>query len=323
MTSKDKFNLIMKRKTLPFLAIIASSFLFAQTYSNGPLSTGTTSSDGTTAPTGYTWSELQAGNTNFGFGATNGNSLADDFTVPAGEKWTISSVDVFGFQDGTEQPFATCQIRIFGGGEPGAGGSVIFGDLTTNVKTSATDALTYRINNFPNTDRKIWKLTSTISKELSSGTYWLNFAAKAIDGSYAFFPAVTVVGQASPANANGKQYLGSSSTWKNLVDNGSGTAQAVPFILTYSVSTLGVNEVRQFDSRISIYPNPTADSFKIDLPNDVKKQVESVELYDFSGKIVKTFTASESYNVSNLSKGIYLVKIKTGNAIKALRLEIK
>ncbi len=44
------------------LFVLFSIATIAQPYSNGPLSTGSTSANGTAAPTGFTWSEVQAGN---------------------------------------------------------------------------------------------------------------------------------------------------------------------------------------------------------------------------------------------------------------------
>lgn len=155
----------MKRKILPFLTVLASAVMFAQTYSNGPLSTGATSSNGTTAPTGYTWSELQNttfGNGTLGFGGSGGYLLADDFTVPSGEKWVINSVEVFGYQtSSTGNPFTELHVQFYNG-SPATGGTVIFGNLTTNVLTSSTDAMMYRISGA----RLIQPVKFGISKEM-------------------------------------------------------------------------------------------------------------------------------------------------------------
>ncbi|STC96737.1 hypothetical protein [Chryseobacterium carnipullorum] len=75
------------------------------------LSTGATSKGGTAAPTGYTWSELQnntgnttESNTSLGLGGTFSSStasffLADDFTVPAGSSWQMTTIDFFCLSD--------------------------------------------------------------------------------------------------------------------------------------------------------------------------------------------------------------------------------
>lgn len=95
-------------KKLLFLAIglAVSTTAQSQVYNNGGLSTGATSNSGVAAPAGYTWAEVQndtgnitESNTNSGFAAvvttTTAFFLADDFTVPAGEKWNITEMEFF------------------------------------------------------------------------------------------------------------------------------------------------------------------------------------------------------------------------------------
>lgn len=66
---------------------------------------------GVVVAAGANWSEMQpdAGNTtetntNLGFGvAVTGSSklrLAEDFTVPAGEDWTLTDLDIYGYKLG-------------------------------------------------------------------------------------------------------------------------------------------------------------------------------------------------------------------------------
>lgn len=311
----------MKLKFLPLLALMTSALVFGQTYNNGPLSTGVTASDGTVAPAGYTWSEIQSGNNTLGFTgvitATNTFSLADDFTVPTGEKWTLTGADFFGYQTGsTAQPFDKCYVRIFDA-SPASAGNLIYGDLTTNTMTSSDDSKIYRIGTSAiGTTRRVWQIKNTINKQLNPGTYWISETAHATNGSPAFFPPVTIVGSMGPAGANAVQE--SNGAWAAAVDTGSLVPQEMAFILYYTVQNMGVSETRQYDSRMVAYPNPTADTFKISIPENTKVQI--IELYDMSGKLVKSFKQSDSYDISNLAKGAYLIKVKDGDAIKATRI---
>ncbi|MEO7444134.1 MAG: hypothetical protein ABIU55_01465, partial [Ferruginibacter sp.] len=98
--------------------------IHAQTYVNGVLSTGATALNGTAAPAGFTWSEAQnvTGNTTVanstsGVGAqiTANNSVADDFTVPAGPSWAVSKITVYAYSTGAPagpSPFTDLRIRI-------------------------------------------------------------------------------------------------------------------------------------------------------------------------------------------------------------------
>ena len=70
---------------LAFIAILSScsksddevpnqqNFTLELNFSNGNLSTGSTSSSGVSAPTGYTWSEPEVANIFFGFAASVNN----------------------------------------------------------------------------------------------------------------------------------------------------------------------------------------------------------------------------------------------------------
>ncbi len=315
----------MKKRILPFLAMLSSVAFLAQTYNNGPIVTGTTSTNGTAAPAGYSWSELDTstGNSTLGSGGAGGFLLADDFTVPTGEKWTINDVHVFGYQtSATAMPFTALSMQIYNG-SPLGGGTVIHGDTSTNTFVSGSEAMAYRISpSGVNTNRKIWDVKGafTSSVSLVPGTYFLSFGVTASGSTSGFFPPVTILGQTAPAGANGEQYTPSSASWGILADGGSGAPQAVPFVINYSVESFGTSEVREFDSRVVAYPNPTVDSFKLNLPESAAGKVSSVELFDMSGKLVKAFKASDSYNVSELGKGVYLIKVKVGDVVKALRI---
>lgn len=79
----------------------------------------------------------------------------------------------------------------------------------------------------------------------------------------------------------------------------------------FSCNTLGVSDVDK--NAFSVSPNPVKDNFKI-LGND---KIKSVDIFDNSGKQIKTFDTSvisaNQYDVSKLPKGTYLIIIKTEN----------
>jgi|GEM_PF-2970983 len=63
-------------------------------------------------------------------------------------------------------------------------------------------------------------------------------------------------------------------------------------------------------TKISIYPNPVAESFGIKMENP--QDIIQVELMDLTGKKVKSFgNQFENLNVSGLTKGVYLLKVQT------------
>ncbi|WP_033959980.1 alpha-amylase family glycosyl hydrolase [Psychroserpens jangbogonensis] len=75
-------------------------------------------------------------------------------------------------------------------------------------------------------------------------------------------------------------------------------------------STLG-NEGFTADESFSIYPNPVNDSFK------TNKALENLQIFDITGKLVKSFngefTRNDTYDISDLTPSLYLVKIENKN----------
>ncbi len=77
---------------------------------------------------------------------------------------------------------------------------------------------------------------------------------------------------------------------------------------TYA-STLSINNVNAVP--FNLYPNPVNDSFK------TNKSLNGLQIYDITGKLVKSFTGeftkNDSYDISSLTNGMYLVKIENEN----------
>jgi len=76
-----------------------------------------------------------------------------------------------------------------------------------------------------------------------------------------------------------------------------------------SDETLSVGE-QVLASNIKIYPNPVQDLLKIDFNN---VEVTSIKIYNLLGKQVfeQNGMVDKSINVSNLTSGMYLMKVAT------------
>ena len=70
------------------------------------------------------------------------------------------------------------------------------------------------------------------------------------------------------------------------------------------------------EAGINLYPNPVTNSFQI----DSKKNIETVKLYNNTGNLSKTFNGKSSYNISDLSAGVYIVNIKTQTSSNTLKV---
>ncbi len=70
----------------------------------------------------------------------------------------------------------------------------------------------------------------------------------------------------------------------------------------------------------SIYPNPVVDTFNLDLSSKFDTNNVSVTITDMLGKTVMTFDVANSYNISSLSKGVYMVNITDGNNVATQKI---
>ncbi|OQY76194.1 MAG: hypothetical protein B6D44_00070 [Ignavibacteriales bacterium UTCHB2] len=197
-------------------------------YDNGPLVTNPGGGAG-----GADLSALQSGIGlgTYGFGAqiSAGNSVADDFTIN-GSSWNIEELQFFTYQTGSSTTSTINDVRIrIWNGAPNAGGSIVFGDLTTNRLTSTTWANMYRaLDTSPTaSDRPIMKVVVQFSPALvlGPGTYWVEVSLGGTLASGPWIPPVSIVGQTT--TGDGLQLT--STGWAAAVDGS--YPQGIPFIV--------------------------------------------------------------------------------------------
>ncbi|WP_395053375.1 T9SS type A sorting domain-containing protein [Flavobacterium sp.] len=342
-----KINYLKKNILLLFCSLTLISLNgFAQIYSNGEFSTGSVSKSGVNAPAGYTWSEMQntTGNTTqsnatAGFPAyfyssgTTSYRLADNFIVPTGQTWEITSFDFFGYVAdyiGATIPIDQLKIQIFNVNPSSSGATPIAGNMTINALdvANSSNAFVYRIGNslYPspgqvtNSTRRMWKFKASINASLPSGTYWVEFQAHATTDIQVFFPPVTTVGSRGVVGANAKINVVASTFpsdvlgWSaNLIDSGTPTtapdfAQEIPFLI--NGTTLGVNQ-NELESKIILYPNPVKNTLYLSFSDAV--EINNIQVYDIYGRLIKEFISDSQLDVSNLKSGNYILKIQTYN----------
>ncbi|WP_426431500.1 alpha-amylase family glycosyl hydrolase [Winogradskyella sp. HB-48] len=114
---------------------------------------------------------------------------------------------------------------------------------------------------------------------------------------------------------------GVTTTWYDLMDptgnttvSNSTTTLSIPpgqfrILGNQPSNVLSIDE--QILSAFTIYPNPTQSSFSIN------SNVSDIEVYDLTGKIVKSFkgefTKNDTFDVSSLNTGMYIVRVENGN----------
>lgn len=172
------------------------------------------------------------------------NMIADDFDIPSGETWEITSISLFAYQTygGPPSTITETYIEIFDG-SPETGTSV-WGDLYTDVLTSSVWTNVYRVK--PDvqgfgTDRPIMVNVCEFGSPivLTEGTYYLVWQH---DGSEAEGPwsnPVTITGQLETGDAMQCVDL---VTWNFIYDTESGAMKGMPFIIEGTASGALENE---------------------------------------------------------------------------------
>jgi len=259
---------------------------------------------------------------------TMGVWVADAFTIPAGATWTFDTVIVYGYQynSSLSSPFTACNLQIYNG-TPGSGGTVVWGDTSTNVLNSSAFTGIYKVDTFASdgallcTKRPIMylKLYLSTPPHLSAGTYWLSWSVTCASPS-TVSPAVTpykvLPGRVNPPGQMSRTlYAGS---WGYNIDNGlsvglnmiikarAGLA-VTPIHNNNSENVLGQNVPNPFS-------NTTVISYSLAENGYVKLTV-----YNTLGQILATLADGKmskgdhkvSFNASDLPAGAYYYQLST------------
>ncbi len=204
-------------------------------YDNGPLVTHAGGGAG-----GADASVLQTalGMSTFGFGAAvaSGFRVADDFTVTDPTGWQVDTLTFFAYQTGstTASTLNALNVRIWSGA-PNAGGTVVWGDTTTNVLNGSTWTNIYRVTDtdIAGSTRPIMTAVAAVNTLLPPGTYWVDvqFGGSLSSGPWA--PPISILGVTTTGNA--LQYDPGAATWNQMLDTGASAVQGLPFIVDGSV----------------------------------------------------------------------------------------
>ena len=89
------------------------------------------------------------------------------------------------------------------------------------------------------------------------------------------------------------------------------------FTVEFDIVTLGTSD-QEFENSIRVYPNPTSDILNIDISQNIDINDATLELYDVNGRLVIKQNTENGFvknkpqlNVSQLSNGVYFLKVKT------------
>jgi hypothetical protein len=165
----------------------------------------------------------------FGFGMQSslGASVADDFTVPAAQMWTVAHVKWLAYQTGAATSGSITSMRLnlwntdpegqLPGGQSTAGGNQYQSHSWTGVYRVMDNALT-------SINRAIIQVqcTGAWMPPLGPGTYWLEASAGGTLTSGPWAPPKVVAGQVPPTGAvwNGLQSTSAGAAFARAYDSG-------------------------------------------------------------------------------------------------------
>ncbi len=134
---------------------------------------------------------------------------------------------------------------------------------------------------------------------------------------------------------NGTAITGATATTYTMTQNGSYTVVVTnsngcsSTSQAYIITNIGLNEVANRLSSISVYPNPATDNVKINL-NTVKENTCTVVVYNPTGEVMEVLATQLKINgeyilnlhTSAYNNGIYFIQVQTAHEVKTLRLII-
>lgn len=85
-------------------------------------------------------------------------------------------------------------------------------------------------------------------------------------------------------------------------DDGSGIGTE---LYAYHDPFLGTNAVDVASKKLVLFPNPSKDYFEV----QSNGKIQQVQVFSLQGQLVKSFQQQQHYNVADLAKGVYIVKI--------------
>ncbi|HNQ22071.1 MAG TPA: hypothetical protein PKK06_03155 [Phycisphaerae bacterium] len=169
--------------------------------------------------------------------------IADDFVLET--DGTLHTATFFAceiFNTPPPAPTITAVYVQVWDGPPNAGGSVVWGDLTTNRMASVDFAGVWRsaLTDLTSCRRCIQEVVADLGDpgpaglDLPAGTYWIDVAMSASTPVAPWIPPVTILGQTGKPGANALYYF--PTEWRSLVDPGDPpfpvpVPQDIPFII--------------------------------------------------------------------------------------------
>jgi len=81
----------------------------------------------------------------------------------------------------------------------------------------------------------------------------------------------------------------------------------------FIVTTTGLNTNDYFANNFKVFPNPSSDL--VSVSNNNNSVIDTIEMTDINGRIVKSVTSTTNFSVKELSAGVYFLKVTTAEGV--------
>ncbi len=228
-----------------------------------------------------------------------GRIVAHDIEVAADENLSLETLTVFEFIGATGSGVNAAFVDVYVWGDNG--GAPDPGNLVTSELGFIPNAQAVVGTNF---GFDVWQLDLDITDVALAGqtgsttTYWIGLSVEATDASNLFWENST-----AGLIGNGEAY-----------DDGGGggfvidgTLEGVYTFAGDCTPLLGVGD--NLAELINIFPNPATTRINIEVPANI--EITDVALYDVLGKNTGATLVNGTIDVSNLSRGVYILNVKS------------
>ena len=187
-----------------------------------------------------------------------------------------------------------------------------FGDLDTKYLTPTKEYLELNniemSNNPDNANTFSFDLINNVNWTANSDNSWLNLSFQSLTGKYDYKNLISGNGDAKIIMSAQTNNTGVNRTSNVLISGDSGVSPKTIAITQSAVLASG--ETKTFVT--TLYPNPTSDVLNI----ETQQKISKIEIYDLSGKLLKTADGkNKQVSVSQLNKGMYVIRIYTENGV--------
>lgn len=189
------------------------------------------------------------------------------------------------------------------------------------------------LTNFKNATGSTYNATDAITGATlqSHVTHTVTWDGKNSSGTLVADGTYRVYIEYTSANATGKlYYLEFTKGPDTLILTPANQTYFQDISLTWVPSTIGVETTESVPDLITCYPNPFSGSMQISLSNN-SGQISSVDIYDISGRPVRSFSGltpgnnqitwnGKSNSGTDLPSGIYFISVQKGTEKKVIKV---